>query len=100
MLQLALKYHPDQNKNDKTANDKLTEINGTYEVRSRRYAAGSRRKILGDEEKKKQFDQFGPAAFNPNMGGGPEGFQGGFPGFSGFGFNMGGGGGTIIKPML
>ena len=34
MLQLALKYHPDQNKNDKTATDKLTELNGAYEVRS------------------------------------------------------------------
>lgn len=49
-------------------------------------------KILGNEEKRKQFDQYGPAAFNPNMGGGPEGFQG-FPGGFPFGFDMGGGGG-------
>lgn len=63
---LAMKYHPDKNK-DHDAEDKFKEINEAYE-------------ILSDEQKRKQYDQFGHGAFN----GQGQGF-GGFGGFEGFG---------------
>ena len=69
---LAMKYHPDQNPGDKTAEEKFKEINEVYEV-------------LSDADKKARYDQYGFAGvdpnFNPNAGFG--GFGGG--GFSGFG---------------
>lgn len=43
---LAKKYHPDLHPDDKEAQDKFKEINEAYEV-------------LGDEEKRKKYDQFG-----------------------------------------
>lgn len=43
---LAVKYHPDKNKDDATAEDKFKEINEAYEV-------------LGDPEKRKQYDELG-----------------------------------------
>ena len=43
---LAKKYHPDKNKGDKAAEDKFKDISEAYEV-------------LGDEEKRKQYDQLG-----------------------------------------
>lgn len=43
---LAKKYHPDLNPDDKKAQEKFKEINEAYEV-------------LGDEEKKKKYDTFG-----------------------------------------
>ncbi|PAF51756.1 DnaJ family protein [Helicobacter sp. 13S00401-1] len=46
---LARKYHPDVNK-DKDAEEKFKEVNAAYE-------------ILGDEEKKKQYDAYGDAMF-------------------------------------
>ena len=71
---LAKKYHPDTNK-DPSAKDKFAEIQSAYE-------------ILSDPKKREQFDQFGPAAFDPNAGPGPDAdghpFGGGHP-FSGFG---------------
>lgn len=42
---LAMKYHPDRNKDDASAEKKFKEINEAYQV-------------LGDVEKKKQYDQF------------------------------------------
>lgn len=47
---LARKYHPDVNPGDKAAEDKFKEISEAYGV-------------LGDEEKKKQYDSLGHDAF-------------------------------------
>ena len=67
---LAMKYHPDQNPGDKTAEEKFKEVNEAYEV-------------LSDTDKKARYDQYGFAGvdpnFNPNAGGNPfGGFGGGF----------------------
>ena len=75
---LAKKYHPDLHPNDSVAAAKFKEVNEAYEV-------------LGDEQKRKNYDQFGSA--DPNQFGGNGGFGGfggfnnggGFSGFDGFG---------------
>jgi len=66
---LAVEYHPDKNKS-KEAEEKFKEINQAYEV-------------LGNPQKRQQYDQFGAAAFeNGGRGaGGP--FGGGFGGQQG-----------------
>ncbi|MBR3842464.1 MAG: molecular chaperone DnaJ [Christensenellaceae bacterium] len=71
--QLAKKYHPDMNKDDPSAADKFKEVNEAYQV-------------LGDEEKRQQYDNYGSAAFD-GTGGFNGGYQqgGGFGGFGGFG---------------
>ena len=48
---LALKYHPDRNKGDKTAESKFKEISEAYAV-------------LSDDKKRAQYDQFGDASFH------------------------------------
>jgi len=50
---LAFKYHPDQNKDDKSAEEKFKDISEAYAV-------------LSDAEKRHQYDQFGADAFNNN----------------------------------
>lgn len=65
---LAMKYHPDQNKDNKEAEAKFKELNEAYDV-------------LKDEQKRAAYDRFGKAAFE---GGGAGGFGGGF-GAGGFG---------------
>ncbi len=70
--QLAKKYHPDINPGDKEAEAKFKEASEAYAV-------------LSDPEKRRQYDQFGHAAFE--QGGGAGGF-GGFGGFD-FGGDMG-----------
>ncbi len=66
---LAKKYHPDMNK-EPGAEQKFKDINEAYEV-------------LGDENKRAQYDQFGDAAFSGGAGAGTGGF-GDFGGFGGF----------------
>ena len=65
---LAVKFHPDKNPGDKTAEDKFKEASEAYG-------------ILSDNSKKENYDNFGHAAFE-NGGG-----QGGFGGFSGADFS-------------
>ena len=61
---LAKKYHPDMNPGDAEAEKKFKEASEAYAV-------------LSDPEKKRQYDQFGHAAFEGGMGG---------SGFGGFDF--------------
>ena len=77
--QLALKYHPDRNKGDKSAESKFKDISEAYEV-------------LEDENKRQIYDSYGSDAVNNmNNAGGGGGTQGDpFGGFGGF--NRGGGG--------
>lgn len=63
---LAKKYHPDMNPGDAEAEKKFKEASEAYAV-------------LSDPEKRRQYDQFGHAAF--------EGGAGGPGGFGGFDFN-------------
>lgn len=67
---LAMKWHPDQNKDNPEAEEKFKEINEAYDV-------------LKDEQKRAAYDRFGEAAFQ-NGGMGARGGAGG-PDFSGFG---------------
>lgn len=71
---LAKKYHPDLNKDNPDAAAKFKEVNEAYEV-------------LGDEQKRSNYDKFGSAEGNPfgGAGGFSQGFSGSFGGFSGFG---------------
>ncbi|WP_111707515.1 molecular chaperone DnaJ [Lutibacter citreus] len=60
---MAIKYHPDKNPDDKSAEEHFKKAAEAYEV-------------LSDENKKARYDQYGHAAFE-NGGGGAGGFGGG-----------------------
>ena len=68
---LAKKYHPDSNPGDAEAEKKFKEASEAYSV-------------LSDPEKRRQYDQFGHAAFEGGAGGGA-----GFGGFDFSGADMG-----------
>ena len=68
---LAKKYHPDMNPGDAEAEKKFKEASEAYAV-------------LSDPEKKRQYDQFGHAAFDGGAGG-----AGGFGGFDFSGADFG-----------
>jgi DnaJ-class molecular chaperone len=60
---LARKYHPDLNPNDKKAKEKFQKVQSAFDV-------------LNDEKKRKMYDQFGPGFENMaggSGGGGPRG---------------------------
>ncbi len=69
---MAMKYHPDRNPGDKSAEEKFKEINEAYSV-------------LSDPEQKQKYDRFGFDGIDPNAGfGGGSGFSGFSGGFGGF----------------
>ena len=68
---LAKKYHPDANPGDEEAATKFKEASEAYAV-------------LSDADKRRQYDQFGHAAFEQGGGG-----AGGFGGFDFNGADMG-----------
>ena len=61
---LAMKYHPDRNQDNPSAEEKFKEVKEAYEM-------------LSDSQKRAAYDQYGHAGVDPNMGGG--GFGGGQP---------------------
>lgn len=59
---LAIQYHPDRNKNDKSAEEKFKDISAAYEV-------------LSDENKRSRYDQLGPDGYEQyGKGGGAGGY--------------------------
>ena len=83
---LAMKFHPDRNPDDKSAEAQFKEVKEAYE-------------ILSEPNKRAAYDQYGHAGVDPSMGGGFGGFGGGGAGGFDFGnifeeiFRGGGGGG-------
>src|SRR5947207_501642 len=53
---LAVKYHPDKNPGDKSAEEKFKELSEAYEA-------------LSDPQKRAAYDQYGHAAFDPRARG-------------------------------
>ncbi len=75
---MAMKYHPDQNKDNAEAEEKFKEISHAYDV-------------LKDKDKRAAYDRYGAAAFDGSAGmrgasgmGGGAGAGAGFGGFGGF----------------
>src|SRR6184192_2851655 len=94
---LAKKHHPDNNKSDPKAAERFSEINSANE-------------IIGDEDKRKQFDRgeidaegkprfqgFSGSGF---PGGDPRGRAGGPGGFESYSFRTGGTGGAGFEDIL
>jgi molecular chaperone DnaJ len=91
---LARTYHPDRNPDDSEAEEKFKEISAAYD-------------ILGDPEKRKEYDEGGVFAGFGGGGGGGAPFGTGPGGFGGFDFgdilggvfNRGGGGRTQTQQV-
>jgi len=62
---LAMKFHPDRNPGDKQSEDRFKEASAAYQ-------------ILGDAERRAQYDRFGHAAFDQQGGFGGFDFSAGF----------------------
>ena len=60
----AMKFHPDRNPGDSTAEEKFKEAAEAYEM-------------LSDPQKRARYDRFGHAGVSGNAGGGGGGFRGG-----------------------
>lgn len=85
---LALKYHPDQNKGDKNAEEMFKKINEAYAV-------------LSDDQKRKQYDTFGAEGFSRRYSQ-EDIFRNFDVGsiFQEFGFGGGSGGGSFFSDLF
>lgn len=83
---LAVKYHPDKNPGDKTAEEKFKELGEAYEA-------------LSDANKRAAYDQYGHAAFDRRAGGGFGGGGGFHDPFDIF-REVFGGGGSIFDDLF
>src|ERR1700747_2261642 len=75
---LAMRYHPDRNPGDKSAEHRFKEISEAYDV-------------LKDDQKRAAYDRFGHRAFENGSAG---------PQAGGFGFNAGGGFADIFEERV
>jgi len=75
---LAMKFHPDRNPGDKSAEQKFKEVSEAYDV-------------LKDDQKRAAYDRFGHRAFENGSAG---------PNAAGFDFNSGGGFADIFEEMF
>jgi molecular chaperone DnaJ len=85
---LAMKFHPDKNPGDKTAEERFKEASEAYDV-------------LSDAKKKQIYDQFGHAGFQAGGPGGAGPFRDGFEGGGfGRGFDPRGAGPEAFQDMF
>jgi DnaJ-class molecular chaperone len=84
---LAKKYHPDMNPDDKAAQKQFKDVQQAYDV-------------LGDEKKRKMYDQFGADFEQVGGGAGSQWSSQVPPGFGGFEFGGGGTSNANLPPEL